>query len=155
MANVEEIKNWLKSNLPRLLRNVVVAAAFAAATRSGLSLYLRTLWPILTSFFHVWWLTALGTIAVLLIGTVLFFFKKYAQTYYGLGEIGFASNGRMDKHYESPNYRRNVLGSDSWRGLSSRPRLEQLRGWAKAKPSGVCLAHHARNGALTNRNNLE
>ena len=89
--NNSKVKGWLKSNLLRLLRNIAVATLFAMATRGGARLYVRRLWPTLESFLHVWWLTALGTIAILLIGTALFFFKKHAPIYYGLGEIGFAA----------------------------------------------------------------
>jgi LPXTG-motif cell wall-anchored protein len=46
--------------------------------------------PKLTGFLHVWWLTLLGTICVLLIGVGLFFFRKYRQREYGLIEIAFA-----------------------------------------------------------------
>jgi len=47
-------------------------------------------WPVLAALWHVWWLTAIGTIAVLLVGVGLFFFRKHYRMYYGLSEVGFA-----------------------------------------------------------------
>ena len=52
--------------------------------------YLDLWLPKLTAFFHIWWLTLVGTLIVLLIGWGLYLFKNHHQSLYGVAEIGFA-----------------------------------------------------------------
>ena len=48
------------------------------------------IWPRVSGFLHVWWVTLIGTALLLFIGIGLFFFKKLSQRLYGLAEVGFA-----------------------------------------------------------------
>ena len=55
-----------------------------------LKLAVLAVWPKVSGFLHIWWLTLIGTTLILMIGFGLFFFKKRNQRLYGLAEIGFA-----------------------------------------------------------------
>lgn len=68
----------------------LLSIAFGTLIKLAFDVFVALVWPRLTAFFHVWWLTFFGTIVVLLIGLVLFKFKKRFQRLYGLTEIGFA-----------------------------------------------------------------
>lgn len=75
-----------------ILHPLVIAVFSILASVIG-EAFIHWIWPYLTSFLHVWWFRAVGTLTVLLIGWGLFRFKKHYQTVYGMAEIGFALTG--------------------------------------------------------------
>src|SRR2546427_9635627 len=84
-------KGEWKSKLLRVLHLLELLVGVLAAVSTEYVFHLfGQISPKLRGFVHVWWLSLLGTIIVLLVGVGLFFFRKYRQREYGLVEIGFA-----------------------------------------------------------------
>lgn len=74
----------------KLLSNIAISSVAAVLSHYGGGAFINVIWPRVTSFWQIWWLTLVGTTVVFLIGLILFAFKKYYQKVYGLSEIGFA-----------------------------------------------------------------
>jgi len=68
----------------------LLALVVGSLLYQGLSVLFATLWPKLKLLLDLRGVTLVGTIVILLLGAVLFYFKKHYQKLYGLAEIGFA-----------------------------------------------------------------
>ena len=83
-------EGYWKRNLGRHLIEFLIGGLAATLFEFFFDFYFASLWPKLKGLLHLWWLTPDGTVVIFLVGLGLFFFKKYRQKMYGLGEIGFA-----------------------------------------------------------------
>jgi hypothetical protein len=80
----------LTKTLWKISRHPLSAVVLGALSAAILEKLFTALGPKLGSFLHVWWVTVIGTIVVLISGSGLFLFKKTYQALYGLAEVGFA-----------------------------------------------------------------